>query len=70
MKLYFEDNLEYQQEAIKSVVDLFKGQEISQSEFTVVSNEVASNNYSLAITDNQLGIGNKLHISDEDIHSK
>lgn len=69
MKLYFEDNLEYQQEAIKSVVDLFKGQEISQSEFTVVSNEVASNNYSLAITDNQLGIGNKLHISDEDIHS-
>ena len=51
MKLYFEDNLEYQQEAIKSVVDLFKGQEISQSEFTVVSNEVASNNYSLAITD-------------------
>lgn len=69
MKLYFEDNLEYQQEAIKSVIELFKGQEISRSEFTVASNETVSNNYSFAINDNQLGIGNKLHISDEDIHN-
>ena len=30
MKLQFEDNLDYQQTAIASVVDLFKGQEISK----------------------------------------
>lgn len=44
MKLYFEDNLEYQQEAIKSVIELFKGQEISRSEFAIASNETVSNN--------------------------
>ena len=35
MKLHFEDNLDYQNAAIDSVVSLFKGQEISRSEFTV-----------------------------------
>ena len=35
MKLHFEDDLDYQQAAIRSVVNLFKGQEISRSEFTV-----------------------------------
>ena len=35
MKLHFEDDLDYQKTAIESVVGLFKGQEISRSEFTV-----------------------------------
>ena len=35
MKLHFEDDLDYQKAAIESVVNLFKGQEISRSEFTV-----------------------------------
>ena len=68
MKLYFEDNLDYQQEAIKSVIDLFKGQEISNSEFTITASEQENNNYSLGITSNQLGVGNKLQLLDEDIH--
>ena len=35
MKLQFEDNLDYQHAAIDAVVNLFKGQEITRSEFSV-----------------------------------
>ena len=68
MKLHFEDNLEYQMTAIQAVVDLFKGQEISHSEFTVTRREKGDNNHSLGLTENQLGIGNRLQLHDEEIH--
>ena len=68
MKLHFEDNLEYQMTAIQAVVDLFKGQEISHSEFTVTRREKGGNNHSLGLTENQLGIGNRLQLHDEEIH--
>jgi type III restriction enzyme len=35
MKIHFEPDLDYQQDAIAAVCDLFRGQEISRSEFTV-----------------------------------
>ena len=35
MKLHFEPNLDYQLQAIESVCDLFRGQEICRTEFTV-----------------------------------
>ena len=35
MKLHFEPNLDYQHAAIESVCDLFRGQEICRTEFTV-----------------------------------
>ena len=35
MKLHFEANLDYQHAAIESVCDLFRGQEICRTEFTV-----------------------------------
>ena len=35
MKLHFEPNLDYQHTAIESVCDLFRGQEICRTEFTV-----------------------------------
>ena len=35
MKLHFEPNLDYQKQAIESVADLFRGQEINRTEFTV-----------------------------------
>ena len=37
MKLHFESNLDYQHAAIESVCDLFRGQEICRTEFTVSS---------------------------------
>ena len=35
MKLHFEDDLDYQLAAIDAVADLFKGQDICRTEFTV-----------------------------------
>ena len=36
MKLHFEPNLDYQLQAIEAVCDLFRGQEICRTDFTVV----------------------------------
>jgi type III restriction enzyme len=35
MKLHFEDNLDYQKVAIEAVANLFCGQDINRTEFTV-----------------------------------
>lgn len=35
MKLHFEPNLDYQMQAIEAVCDLFRGQEVCRTEFTV-----------------------------------
>jgi type III restriction enzyme len=67
MKLHFEDDLDYQKAAIDSVVNLFKGQEISRSEFTVTFQPGSSPNFSLGMEESQLGIGNRLLLVDEEI---
>ncbi|SDU30048.1 type III restriction-modification system endonuclease [Pseudomonas yamanorum] len=67
MKLHFEDNLDYQKAAIESVVGLFKGQEISRSEFTVTYRPESGAQGSLGLAENELGIGNRLQIHDLDI---
>ncbi|KMP10601.1 restriction endonuclease subunit R [Candidatus Nitromaritima sp. SCGC AAA799-C22] len=67
MKLHFEDNLDYQQAAVASVVDLFKGQEISRSEFTVTFRPKSGPQIEMGVTENDLGIGNRLQLVDEEI---
>jgi len=67
MKLHFEDDLDYQRAAIDSVVGLFKGQEISRSEFTVTFQPDTSPTLSLGMEESQLGIGNRLVLVDEEI---
>ncbi|SMO95432.1 DEAD/DEAH box helicase family protein [Fodinibius sediminis] len=62
MKLKFDPNLEYQQKAIQSIVDIFDGQPLGQSEY-----EVSLNNQVGFIEQNELGIGNNLLISDEQL---
>lgn len=77
MKLHFEPDLEYQKAAVNAVCDLFKGQELCRSEFTVIGNELSTQ---LSLTDidgkrNQLGlgpgehlgIGNKLQLLDDEL---
>jgi type III restriction enzyme len=75
MKLHFEADLPYQSEAIKAVCDLFRGQEICRTEFTVTVR--AARTYDdLAVTQGSLdgmltteqgGIGNRLTLLDEEI---
>ena len=67
MKLHFEDDLDYQKAAIDSVVSLFKGQEISRSEFTVTFQADSSPNLSMDMEESQLGIGNRLLLVDDEI---
>lgn len=62
MKLKFDPNLDYQQDAIHSVVDIFDGQPLGQGEY-----EVSINSKTGFIEQNELGIGNNLLISEEQL---
>jgi len=66
MKLHFEDDLDYQLAAVRSVVDLFAGQEISRSEFSFAL-AGADGQGVLGRKENELGIGNDLRLADEQL---
>lgn len=66
MKLHFESNLEYQLQAIEAVANLFHGQEMCQTEFTVAQ-ESASPQLALDFAEHDFGIGNRLTLLDDDI---
>ena len=61
MKLHFEPNLPYQHSAIEAVCDLFRGQEICRTEFTVV-NGATDPQLRMAFAESDLGIGNRLQL--------
>ncbi len=64
MKLQFDANLEYQEQAVSSIVNLFKGQTPKQSNFTVSHyNKDDAQEMLFSAT----GIGNKFELDDEDI---
>ena len=66
MKLHFEPNLDFQLQAIKAVCDLFRGQEVCQTEFTVVTNQAQARSQ-LAFAENGLGVGNRLVLPAEEV---
>ena len=59
MKFYFEPDLDYQRDAIEAVVDLFRGQEICRTEFTVTRNMGTGPQMLLGLCEIDLGIGNR-----------
>ena len=65
MKLQFDSKLEYQNQAISSVVDLFKGQSPMQSLFSVGYYDQIAGQIGMFGTDN--GIGNRLELDNEEI---
>lgn len=66
MKLQFEPDLEFQLQAVEAVCELFHGQEICQTEFTV-TRDLANFQERLAFAQNDLGIGNRLTLPDEEM---
>lgn len=66
MKLHFEPNLDYQHAAIESVCGIFRGQEICRTEFTV-TRDGSSAQHALEFAQSDLGIGNRLHLLDDEI---
>ena len=79
MKLYFEPNLDYQLQAIEAVCDLFRGQEVCRTEFTVTMKAPAAiadgippgtapQQMSFGIVESDLGVGNRLTLLDDELH--
>ena len=68
MKLQFDPNLDFQHEAIHSVADIFIGQEVCQTNFTVAPLKY---DFQMPIPgmESDLGIGNRLRLLEEDIHN-
>lgn len=66
MKLHFEPNLDYQRQAIEAVCDLFRGQEVCRTEFTVTRSS-ADAQMRLAFAQNDLGVGNRLTLLDDEL---
>lgn len=79
MKFHFEPNLDYQLQAIEAVCDLFRGQEICRSEFTVTMKAPAAiaddmfpgtvpQQMTLGVAESDLGVGNRLTLLDDELH--
>ncbi len=66
MKLHFEPNLDYQVQAIEAVCDLFRGQEICRTEFTV-TRDPADPQIRMGFAESDLGIGNRLRLLDDEM---
>ncbi|MBI5366622.1 MAG: DEAD/DEAH box helicase family protein [Planctomycetes bacterium] len=67
MKLHFESDLDYQRAAVEAVCDLFRGQEICRTEFTVAPSGAGRDQLPLAFAQNELGIGNRLRLLDDEL---
>lgn len=67
MKLHFEPDLDYQHTAIEAVCDLFRGQEINRTEFTVTRRPDGGVQGELGLVENERGIGNRLTLLDDEI---
>jgi type III restriction enzyme len=60
-------NLDFQREAINVVVDIFEGQQICRTNFTVAPLKQLDGLFA-GMDQNDLGIGNRLRLLDEHIH--
>ena len=62
MKLRFEPDLDFQLQAVEAVCDLFRGQEVCRTEFTVTRDAG-----DLAFQETGLGSGNRLTLLDDQV---
>ncbi|SSY68791.1 type III restriction-modification system endonuclease [Alcaligenes faecalis] len=67
MKLHFEPNLDYQMQAIEAVCDLFRGQEVCRTEFTVTMKLPDDAQMPLGVAQSDLGVGNRLTLLDDEL---
>ena len=66
MKIQFESDLDFQLQAVDAVCDLFRGQEICRTEFTVTRGP-ADPQTRLTFAENECGVGNRLTLQDDEI---
>lgn len=65
MEIKFEKGLDYQRDAINSIVNIFAGQEICKSNFTVYSPEYIAKQTTMEMND--IGFANKLQLTESQI---
>ena len=61
MKIKFYDNLDYQTDAINSIVDIFKGQEVTHTLFGIKTQDI------IGTKQIETGIGNRLTLSKDEL---
>ncbi|MBB5456766.1 type III restriction-modification system endonuclease [Paraburkholderia sp. Cpub6] len=66
MKLHFESNLDYQLQALEAVCDLFRGQEVFRTEFTVTM-KLPDHQITLGVAETDVGVGNRLTLLDDQL---
>jgi type III restriction enzyme len=66
MKIKFDPNLDFQAEAISSISDIFEGQEVCRTNFTVAPLKKGEG-WLDGLEQNDLGVGNRLRILPEDL---
>lgn len=66
MKIKFNPNLDFQAEAIYSITDIFEGQEVCRTNFTVAPLKQGKD-WLDGLEQNDLGVGNRLRILPEDV---
>lgn len=66
MKFHFDPDLDFQRDAIEAVCDLFQGQEVCRTEFTVVRSTDDKQDR-MFFAQNDLGVGNRLQLLDDEI---
>ncbi|MDA3951897.1 MAG: DEAD/DEAH box helicase family protein [Spirochaeta sp.] len=66
MKIKFNPNLRFQAEAISSITDIFEGQEVCRTNFTVAPLK-RGEGWLDGLEQNDLGVGNRLRILPEDL---
>lgn len=66
MKLTFEPDLDFQLQAIQATCDLFRGQEICRTEFTVTI-DPKDEQQRMGFVETDLGIGNRLTLLDNEV---
>lgn len=68
MRFKFESDLDFQLQAVDAVCDLFRGQEVSSTEFTV-NLKLETPQFHLAFANNILGVGNQMVLSDDELEA-
>lgn len=66
MKLHFEADLDYQLQAVEAACNLFRGQEVCRTEFTV-TRDALDPQMRMAFAQNDFGIGNRLTLLDDEL---
>lgn len=67
MKLHFDPDLDFQLQAIEAACDLFRGQEVCRSEFTVAL-DPTDQQTRMGFVESDLGVGNRLTLLDDEVH--